>query len=180
MTGAVLLLAGIVAAAYSVRVAAAQVFYFRAKHAGPAPDTETVLALCESGHRLYPFNFNLAVWAADRAFDMADGLDEFSGRGMFAVSEQWCERALRLNPCRRPARLRMTELVRRCSPAEALLIWQDYVDEHFWDPFNQALLARLRADVGDYEGAERALALTRGTQHHAPAARYIRERRKKQ
>jgi tetratricopeptide (TPR) repeat protein len=161
---------------WSVRVAVAQALYFQAKYGAARSDTERVLALAERAFQWYPRHYRFCVWAAGAAY--RDRLDA-EGRerpDRLQAAQAWCARGLALNPHHRELRVLRARLLTRADAAAAAAYWRRYVEWHFWDPWNHALLAKLCADAGEFDAAVDALAWAqREPTPHAEARRHVRE-----
>lgn len=172
--GIVLAVAGLMACVYGVRVAGSQYDYFRLKYgrlADAAPEVKAVLA--ERAHARYPLNYYLCQL-------VTDDFQTHSGEGGWVqrqarrtAAADWCERGRRLNPYGRELAWLAAGIARLKSPEAALAIWEPYVERVFWDPWNLAVLIRLRVDAGRLDAARKLLPLLYGHPEYAAAASAI-------
>lgn len=168
----VVALAGVV---HSARATVAYTLYHRAKYGSARHDVPAILRLAERAHRLYRRNYYLCILAAEQANYagvVADGAD---ADRMLAVARFWIARGLDLNPYKRQLCLLNARLKAEDSPGDAVEFWAQYVDWHFWDPYNHAVLVELHAGAGQYAQAMSELKWVRGTVHFADAHRKLSE-----
>lgn len=162
----------------SVRAALAQSIYYRTKFGSLSGqfEPEEVERRCLAANRLYRHNYYFSILTAEACyygrFDRVTGEDK---PGRVEIANYWCDAGLRLNNYQQPLRRLKARLLARTSPAEAVAYWRAYVDWHFWEPQNHAVLAELYAGAGDLDGAVAELYWTRGTEHEATARRAIDE-----
>jgi len=106
------------------------------------------------------------MWTADTAYDTAFDAGGRADDERLSIARRWCEIGLELNPFRRPLRVLKTGLLARDSLRDAIDYWERYVDWHFWDPGNHALLAELYAEDGDFGKAMQSLRWVQGSEHY--------------
>ena len=141
----VLLLAGSaagVAHAVSGTVAAGQ--YFMAVCARPPPAPETVLALCAKAYGWAPWNYYFSIAAAELAYRQSETATT-NAAAWRRLSSLWCDRGLAQNPHKSQLVRLKTRLLWPDSPAQAIACWSEYTDWNFWEPYNHAVLAEMRA-----------------------------------
>ncbi len=163
---------------HAVRATVAQGLYWQCKFGSVSsyPSWTRLSATqrrCEMAHRLYPYNYWFCIWTAELAwYSRLDPHGQEMVETMH-VAELWCDRGLALNPWKSSLHLLKTRLLQRRNVADALHQWETYVNWHFWDPYHHAVLAELRALVGDFVGALESLDWVRGSSHYAEAAARI-------
>lgn len=173
----VLLLAGStvgVAHAVSGTVAAGQ--YFMAVCARPPPAPETVLALCAKAYGWAPWNYYFSIAAAELAYRQSETATT-NAAAWRRLSSLWCYRGLAQNPHKSQLVRLKTRLLWPDSPAQAIACWSVYTDWNFWEPYNHAVLAEMRAEAGDFELADRELDLIRAYPDYADAAAKVARER---
>jgi hypothetical protein len=175
LAGVALLVVSAVGAVHGVRAAAAQATYYRAKYGSARDRPLRILEVCRAAHRLYPFNYYFCAWAVEQAYHSAFTLPVDQAAARFALAEQWCATGLGLNPHKTQLRLFEARLLERESLAEATAAWEAYVDWHFWDPFNHAVLVEFYSKAGDYGKALQALEWVRGSEYAARAGQILQE-----
>jgi hypothetical protein len=180
LVGAVAILLGAFGMVRATRAGLAHATYHRLKYGRRSDATPPGLsradqARAERAHRLYPWNAGLCQWAADRAFYDGPGPDRLSEAERRRLADEWCQRGLALNPHDRPLRLIRARSLALGSPSAGLASWREYLDWHYWDPYNHAVLASLHAQAGDYERALDALEMAHGSPHDASTRAEILE-----
>lgn len=172
--GLVLALGGVV---HSTRAAVAANLSRRIQY-GPPLEVEQVVELARKAQSLYPWNYYLAIFAAETAYYRAGEVGGELQRERLRQAALWCDRGLALNRYKSQLRRLKTNLLWEDSPAEAIRYWSAYVDWQFWEPHHHATLAELHARAGDFEQAERAVKWTEGTVAHAGARAAVDRERK--
>jgi hypothetical protein len=133
---------------------------------------------CGLALRLYPVNYHMCEYVAERAWMVEGG----GTPGLVEAAREWSSRGLALNPYRR----RLNEVAARVksveSPAGAVAMWQRFLDWDFWKPDSHAVMADLKLEAGDYEGALESVRWLEGTEYHDRMLRRVqaawrRERR---
>jgi hypothetical protein len=161
VAGVLLLVLTLAGAVWGVRAAIAQALYYHGRHGAAATRdgdrAGRLLALCAQGQRLYPFNYLLCAHAAEQAYWSARERGDAPDSERQRLARLWCERGLSLNPHSAPLRRLMARFLWEDDPDEALEYWRAYVNWDFWQPGHHGVLARLYADVGDFEQAEAEL-----------------------
>lgn len=160
----------------SVRATFAYRLYHAAKYAGDTRDVRRVLRLSERAHSLYPYNYYLCIHAAETAYHAALGTENSRARErLLRSASHWCDKGLQLNPHKASLQLLKSRLLVRTAPAKAAENWAAYVDRHFWEPYNHAMLVEFYALAGQFDRAMQSLQWTEGTRYHDDAARALRE-----
>jgi hypothetical protein len=67
-------------------------------------------------------------------------------------------------------------LIAEKDPDAAVAYWQEYVDWHYWEPFNHCALAEFHAIAGNFTEAFKALELIKGMEYYDEGLRRINER----
>lgn len=160
---------------YSLRASVSQWTYYRAKYGDWREEPARVLVAAEQAHQAYPWNYNLCIWAAESAY--YGHWDGALGDRAAAVrlAETWCGRGLALNPYKSQLRLLDVWLTTPHSLPEAIRKWEAYVDWHFWEPYNHAVLVDLYGRDGRYDQAMASLAFVKDRRLEAEARRKLRE-----
>ena len=165
--GALLAAIGIFGAVYACRASRAHWLYYGAKYGAHRDDVNAVLGACEAAHRLYPHNYYLCMWAAEQAYRGRKGLDGEARARRLRAATNWCDAGLALNSRTFKLYYLKAKLMARSDPAAAAAYWARYVDWHFWEPRNHALLVDLYARAGDFELASASLDWVRGSEYDA-------------
>jgi hypothetical protein len=176
LLGFLLLVASMVGVVHAARCTVAAQHYFAAVHRRPAPPPATVLKLCGKAYGWYPWNYYFSMAASGLAYRQSEtsATNAAAWRGL---STLWCERGLVQNPRKSELVLLKTRLLWPEAPAYALATWSAYTDWNYWEPYNHAVLAELRAEAGDFDLAARELELIRAfPEYRDAAARVDRER----
>ncbi len=160
-------------AIHSMRAGISQALYRRARYSVAAEDAHAVLRLCHRAHRLYAWNYSVCSLAAERAYYASPRGDPSEERRLLAATEHWTAVGLALNPYIPELNLLRVRLLARESLSEAIQHWERYVDWHFWEPHNHAVMAELYAENGDFNKAYRSLSWTKRTEHYAPTREAI-------
>ena len=160
----------------STRAALAYTLYRKAKYGAAADDPVRVLKLSERSHGLYPYNYYLCIHAAETAYHAGLSREDEAERGrLLRSADYWCRRGLQLNPHKRALHLLRSRLLARSSPAEAAEWWAAYVDRHFWEPFNHAMLVEFRAQAGQFDKALESLEWVKGSAHYDRASEALQQ-----
>jgi hypothetical protein len=160
---------------HGVRTARAQCLYFGAKYGPAREDVPGILTRCADAHRLYPFNYFAAIWAAEKAYYSRGAAGPEQEAERLEAAQQWCDLGLHLNPHKSQLRLLKTRLLQRDSPRQAARYWERYVDWQFWNPHNHAVLVELYARAGEFERAMATIQRLKGRPHHDEAKRHLEE-----
>lgn len=165
------LAASLLGVAHSIRVEVAQSIYFNIKYGAARNDLSAIFKRSEIAHRIYPFNYYLCMWVAETAYEngCAGGTES---QEQINIARRWCDRGLKLNFYRSELREIKTRLLARESPDAAVSYWKEYVNWHFWEPYNHGVMAELLAGAGRFDLAEKALYWVKGSDHY----QYFRER----
>lgn len=156
---------------HGIRAGVAQGLYFRAKFGSDREDLGRIVHGCKTACRLYPANYYFAMWTAETAYyrwEADKGLDH-----ALEAARKWCDAGLRVNHYRSSLRLLKMRLLRMDSTGEATTYWQEYVDWHFWNPHNHAVLAELYADSGRWGKAMQELRWVKGSPYYEHTRRTI-------
>jgi hypothetical protein len=163
---------------HGIRAAVAQKVYHEIKYGDLSHDEvspEKVARKSEYSYSLYPFNFNLCIWTAEKAY--YNRFDE-KGRIMperLELARLWCERALELNRYRSQIRLLKAHLLAETSLPKAITYWEKYVNWHFWKPHNHVVLVEMYSDNGDFGKALDSLQWVRGSRHYDYARKRLQD-----
>ena len=154
---------------HGTRAAVANAIYYRAKFGSLKDRPDKIIAACEQAHRLYPFQHRFCLWTAEQAY-----VDRFDAAGRerpdrLAAAETWCRRGLTLQPYSQALHLLNVRLTARASLRDAIDKWDEYVDWHFWDPYNHAVRVELYSRVGRFGEAAEALTWVRGSEYFQEA-----------
>lgn len=176
----VLLLVSAAGTFHAVRAAAAAALYHRVKYGRCHSDPVAIFRVSEQSIRLYPLNYYLCIWAAETAYYTSLRADTAEAERRLKIAEYWCDKGLYLNEYKSQLCLLKARLLRRRSPAAAAAYWREYVDWHFWEPYNHAVLVDLYAQSGDYDRALRALQWVKGSPYEEQARAWLRDAWKKE
>ena len=171
MYGAVLLLVSAAGALYSARASLSYMVYHHTKFTPPRAfaGPEGAARRCEVAYRLYPYNYYLCIWIAEKCWYARYDIDGSESGTRLALAAKWCDRGLKLNMRKSQLRLLKTRLLAKGSVHDAIEHWLDYVDWHFWEPYNHAVLVGLYAEAGNYAEAMNSLQWVKGSKHYAEA-----------
>ena len=177
--GPTVMLLSVMGILYAACAGAAQGLYFRARYGGGKRDRGAAIADCRLSYLLYPRNYRVCGLAADLLFEEARTAD---GAGEDALparqdAQHWCERGLSLDAYNRELSLRMSAVLAAMPgcQAEAVAVWERYTNWHYWNVYNQYLLAGLYAWSGRKAEALARLDLLKGTRYFDAARRAIDE-----
>jgi len=159
---------------HGMRAGVAQGLYRQAKFGSVRDKPRGIFRRCERARRLYPYNYYFCILASEKAYDRARSLRGAGKADLMAISEKWCDEGLALNRYRRKLRVLKAKHLRRRSPDEAVMYWEEYVDWHFWDPYNHALLADIYASAGYFGKALESLEWVKGSEHYDRVAASVR------
>lgn len=173
--GMVLLIISVAGVVAGVRAGVAQGLYFQAKYGSARDNPDRIFALCENAYRLYPFNYNFCILAAETAYHTSFNVDRNEAARRRALAERWCSIGLRLNFHRSELRLLKTRLLAPDHLSDAIRYWEAYVDWQFWAPDNHAVLVELYSLSGDFDKALQSLEWVKGTPAYAEANRKLHD-----
>jgi hypothetical protein len=125
----------------------------------------------EQAFALRPTHYNLCTLAAEMQWH--DRLHPQRGSSALARCQVWTQRGLSLNTRMPQLRIQHARLLAESDPLAAATYWADYVDDHYWNPYNQAVLCDFYARAGRIEQAASVLARIRGMGHHAWASQQL-------
>lgn len=170
-SGVLLLAVAALGVWHSARASLSYMVYHHAKFTPPREydRPETVARRCKDAHRFYPYNYYLCIWIAEKCWYARYDIDGSESAGRVELAREWCDRGLALNTRKSQLRLLKTRLLAKRSIREAIDQWRDYVDWHFWEPHNHAVLVELYAEAGDFAGATKSLEWVKGSKHYAEA-----------
>lgn len=155
---------------HSMRAAASALFYHSVKYGRYAEAEPPCFATAEWAHKAYPHNYHLCVWAGETAFYTAGRVDAEESDRRYMLAAQWAMRGLQLNPYSSQLQLLHARMLAREDPCAAAESWREYVDWHYWEPFNHAVLAEFEAECGWFERAAESLLRAQRSSHY-PAAK---------
>ncbi|NQU40440.1 MAG: hypothetical protein HQ523_10845 [Lentisphaerae bacterium] len=164
--GAFLVAIGIFGCFYSARASRAHLLYQDAKYGVRREDVPAVLRACETAHRIYPHNYNFCAWAAEQAYHSRNTVHGEARARRLRAAESWCDVGLALNPFKSQLHLLKARLLEPLHPRAAAAHWARYVEWHFWEPYNHAVLVDLYASAGDFDHAAESLDWVRGSEHY--------------
>ncbi len=172
LVGVFLLVISLAGMRLALRAGTAQAYYFTMKYGSPVADTFQLLEACRKAYALYPWNYYFSILAAEAAYSAWEQQRRHDD-SWFHQASLWCERGLRQNPWKSQLRRVQARLLWRDSPREAIRVWREYTDWHFWEPYNHAVLAEMYAMAGDFPRAEAELLWTEGTVEEQNARRAV-------
>jgi hypothetical protein len=164
--GALLVAVGIFGAHYGWSATRAHWLYRDAKYGSQRDDVPAILRACEAAHRLYPHNYFFCIWAAEQAYHSRNEVYGEDRERRCRAAENWCNVGLSQNHYKSQFQLLKARLLERRDPASAASHWARYVDWHFWEPYNHAVLVDLYASAGNFDGAADSLDRVRGSEHY--------------
>ena len=167
--GLLLLVISAVGAVHGVRAGLSQALYRQAKFGAGRDNPRGILRRCAAAHKLYPLNYYACIWAAEQAYYTVGQTRAAESDQRLLAAQTWCDRGLELNPYRSQLRLLKTRLLARTALPNAIEYWETYVNEHFWEPYNHAVLVDLYARAGRFEDASAALKWVEGSPHYNEA-----------
>jgi len=163
-------------ALYAVRAARAQQLYHAGKYGAQENATPDSLAAgWNRSYALYPHNYHLCIAAAEKCWYSRYVEPNTEDPSRLADASLWCDRGLEANFYPSQLRLLKTHLLEKESLPDAAEYWEEYVDWHFWAPYNHAVLVDLYARVGDYTMASDSLERVKGSGHYKEAQEKLRE-----
>ncbi|MDP6491676.1 MAG: hypothetical protein QGH42_13780 [Kiritimatiellia bacterium] len=164
--GALLIVLGAYCSHYAWRAARAHWIYKSAKYGPTQDDLSVALRSIERAHRLYPHNYRFCIWAAEQAYTRRSEVGGTERQRRYRAAENWTDVGLALNPFSGPLQLVKARLLQKRDPAAAATGWAKYVEWHFWEPYNHAVLVDLYASAGDFTRAANALDWVKGSEHY--------------
>ncbi|MGQ9661430.1 MAG: hypothetical protein ACUVWX_03720 [Kiritimatiellia bacterium] len=166
----VLLVLSLPGLVHGICAALAQRLYHEAKYGGAAHDVDTILRHCTAAQRLYPFNYYFHIWAAENAYYRSREAAEATAQArLLEAARQWCDTGLRQNHYRSELRTLKMRLLEMESVEKAIAYWKSYLEWHFWEPYNHAVMVELYAKAGQFEQAIEEMKWVRGTRHYEEA-----------
>ena len=170
--GIALCIGGIWATWYSARVVYAQMEYQRIRYRDQDMPLEDVHQEALTQYAIYPHNYHLSQWIAEKAFYDYGNTD---------IAAHWTNIGLEQNPYRRNLRWLEVVLVGMENPEESARLWESYSDTVFWNRWVMAgrvywlalagrveeaehYMEMLRRSHGNHAWAEEALEIARTTQ----------------
>ncbi len=163
---------------YSLQVAYVQAGYHALKYGNrAAQDVERKAVFAERMYRGYPRHYYLCLLMADELVSKAVSGERAASAALETQAITWCERGLLLNPHRRELVWMQVMLSGLHTASAATAIWERYVANVFWNPWNLAAMVRLYADAGRVEEAMAVLILLQGRPEYAWAAAAVEHAR---
>jgi hypothetical protein len=157
-----------------VRASAAYILYHHACYGKGSGSISDILSSSAIAGRHYPYNYYFAIFAAESAYYEALRTGEGDEREyLMRAADYWCEKGLFLNPYKSQLRIMRARLMAKRDPAAAADYWRDYVDWHYWEPFNHSALAEFYAMAGSFDEAFKALETIKGREHYEDGLRRI-------
>ncbi len=172
---AVLLAVSIAGITHGARAVCAYAIYHQARYMSGNPDPFRSLKTSERAHRLYPFDYNICIWAGETAYYNLIGPDGKELRDRVEAAGLWCERGLRLDPYKSQLRRLKANLMERESLPAAIRYWEEFVEWQYWAPYNHLALVDMYARAGDFDKALKSLKLIEGTEYHAEGRKRLLE-----
>ena len=167
IAGALLCVCSVLMAGYAAKVSLAQQIYHTAKYRLQKDSTPEELSdYWKRSSELYPHNYHLYIFAAENFWYNCDIDTETEDRSRLIAAEMWCNRGLNANYYSSQLRLLKTHLLEKKSVAAAIEYWEDYVDWHFWSPYNHAVLVDLYVKSGDFVHASDSLEWVKKTKYY--------------
>lgn len=175
VVGVYLIIFGFVASFWSIRAAYGQRQY--AELLLTPHDPEVELGMARRAFRGYSRNYALCIRAADTAFKAAESApDPENAARLFEQADYWVSRGLDLNPRLMELHyLKARLMARRGQPEQAIAVWGEYVDWHFWDPRNLEVLATFQEEAGRIDDALRTLEYLKPWTRHDAWRRRLQE-----
>ena len=174
-SGVLLSLIGMLAVGYASRVAVSQYKYYVLKYGELSSSAiDTKLQIADRAHGKYQWNYYLCQFMASESWSSYISNRSNSETNMLAAANDWCARGRELNPYDRSLAWVAVNLAGVESPEKAVVVWHDYVDRVFWDPWNLASLIRLKARAGQVDQANALLLLIKGRPEYQGAAAALR------
>jgi hypothetical protein len=180
-----LLIFSILGMVHSVRALVAQSLYHYGRYGmGSKESPARIAELCSTAHKLYPYNYNFCVWAGKQAFYGRQEADDVGAVELLIQARRWGDAAYAMNPRNSEAVHLKTEALSIDSLDEAISLWEDFVNWHFWEPFNQWVLFDLYERAGRLDQAEMTMYWLQETEYAERAesmlrSAWARKRRKK-
>lgn len=157
-----------------IRASAAYFLYNKAKYGSANDDAGAVLAKAATAQRFYPYNYYFCIWAAEKCYYEQFKPDS-DRKYLLASVDYWCDQGLRQNQYKRELRMLRARLLAEDSPADAVEYWGQYLDWHYWDPFNHSAMAEFHAMAGDYDKAFEALEVIKGMKYYEEGLRRVKD-----
>ncbi len=159
---------------HAVRTAISYAGYYQIKYGGEQTALWQKLDKAEDVYDLYPWNYNLCIWCAEKAYynRFEDGREQ---EELIDSAEKWCERGLDLNKFKSQLRLLKARLLARESSAEAAEYWREYVQWDFWRPYHHAVLAEFYIGAGKLWEAADELRWLQNSEYYDDISEKIRE-----
>ncbi|MFU8779769.1 MAG: hypothetical protein ACNA71_01930 [Kiritimatiellia bacterium] len=150
--GIVLATAGAIGFWYAIRTARSQIRYQRIKFREPDITLAAAVQEAEIVHALYPHNYHLSRWLAEKAwYEHSDG----------DLALIWVRKGVAQNPHHLEMRWLETVLIGMEDPAAAARMWEAYSDEVFWNRWVLAGRVYWLAYAGRIEEAEHYMQILR-------------------
>lgn len=157
-------------ALYAERACKAQWIYFNSKYGSRSKESlEAITANCSEAYAIYPHNYYFSIYVSERNYYERKASDGPGQDDRLLKAALWCDRGLKQNFHKSQLRLLKTRLLARTSLDDAIVFWEEYVQWHFWEPYNHAVLAEMYAKRGDFSKAAQSLQWLKGTKHYPDA-----------
>lgn len=173
LMGVAIFVAGLAGVVWSVRAGTAHIVYRVAKRQTTEGGLDGMLRLCGRAQSLYPWNYYVCIRAAEASYYGSGEPRSAQWKERIQVSRAWCERGLRQNPWKSQLRRLKARLLWLESPRAAVDYWSAYVDWHYWEPHNHAVLAEMYGQLGDFKSAEKEMALIAAFPESAEARKNV-------
>jgi hypothetical protein len=162
-----------------IRASVASGLYYQAKYGSARDNLRGILSRCEMAYNFYPYNYYFCIWSAEQSYYTAMGLKGRERESLLNSAGWWCDIGLRLNRHKSQLRLLKTRLMTERSLPDAVKFWENYVDWHFWEPYNHAVLVELYCMSGDMEKAMDAIRFVKDSKYYDEASMRLSEAWKK-
>jgi len=168
--GLIAMCAGIFGGIYAVNASIAQAAYYELKYGSDrSMEIGRVMDQAEVSVPRYPHNYYLSEFVAEQLWHALPQNPDLRNSARI-----WCDRGLLQHPYLKSLRYLDVQLLALDNIDLAAQRWEAYVDWHYWDAHNHALLADLYARAGRFTKASESISLIKGSRHHAWAARQMR------
>lgn len=172
-TGAILLAVSVLGIVHGIPASTAFVLYYQAKYGSASDNPRGIFRRCDRAFRLYPRNYYFAMFTARTAYCSSYDVDGDEAKQRLETASRWCKIGLKLNPYKRETRLVKARLLARDSVRDAIAYWEEYVDWHFWEPYNHSVLVELHARAGNFVKATESLKWVKGSEYYEKASRKL-------
>ena len=160
---------------HGMRASLAQSLYHQSRYGVGQMDVRGVLRRCESAHRLYPHNYYFTIYAGERAYLESGGHGRVRDRRLRSEAGKWAGVSMALNPYRSSVQLLNARLKADESISDAIAIWDEFVDWHFWEPYHHLVRVELYTQAGMLEEALEAQRWTIGSRYAGTARKLVQD-----